>query len=33
LWSEVEAAFNGIADQAAEQAREEWASRLRGAAA
>ena len=33
LWSEVEAAFNGIADQAAEQAREEWAGRVRGAAA
>ena len=31
LWSEVEAAFNGIADQAAEQAREEWAGRVRGA--
>ena len=33
LWSEVEAAFNGIADQAAEQAREEWTSRLGGRAA
>jgi excisionase family DNA binding protein len=33
LWSEVEAAFNGIADQAAEQAREEWAGRVRGQAA
>ena len=33
LWSEVEAAFNGIADQAAAQAREEWTSRLGGRAA
>src|SRR3954470_2094200 len=33
LWSEVEAAFNGIAHQAAEQTHEEWAGRVRGHAA
>ena len=33
LWSEVEAAFNGIADQAATDARREWTDRLGGQAA
>jgi excisionase family DNA binding protein len=33
LWSEVEAAFNGIADQAAVAARQEWTDRLGGRAA
>jgi excisionase family DNA binding protein len=30
LWSEVEAAWNGLAEQAAEEARREWTGRLRG---
>src|SRR3954453_13445393 len=30
LWSEVEAAFNGIADQAATDAPREWTGRLGG---
>ncbi len=33
LWSEVEAAFNGIAEQAAADARREWTDRLGGRAA
>jgi predicted DNA-binding transcriptional regulator AlpA len=33
LWSEVEAAWNGLADEAAERARDEWAGRLGGRAA
>ena len=33
LWSEVEAAWNGLADQAAEKSREEWTGRLDGRAA
>ena len=33
LWSEVEAAFDGIAAQAVEQTRREWADRLGGRAA
>ena len=33
LWSEVEAAFNGIAEQAATDARREWTDRLGGQAA
>jgi len=33
LWSEVEAAFNGLADQAAEDARREWTDRVGGRAA
>src|SRR3954454_22990109 len=33
LWSEVEAAFNGIAERAAEDARREWTDRLGGQAA
>jgi predicted DNA-binding transcriptional regulator AlpA len=33
LWSEVEAAFNGIADQAAEDARREWVGRIERRAA
>jgi excisionase family DNA binding protein len=33
LWSEVEAAFNGIAEQAAVEARREWTDRLGGRAA
>jgi excisionase family DNA binding protein len=33
LWSEVEAAFMGLADQAADEARREWTDRLGGRAA
>jgi excisionase family DNA binding protein len=33
LWSEVEAAWGGLADQAAEDARREWTERLGGRAA
>ena len=33
LWSEVEAAFNGLADQAADDARRAWTDRLGGRAA
>src|SRR3954451_25451189 len=33
LWSEVEAAFNGIAEQAATDASREWTDRLGGQAA
>ena len=33
LWSEVEAAFNGIAERAAVDARQEWMGRLEGRAA
>jgi excisionase family DNA binding protein len=33
LWSEVEAAFNGLAEHAAQEARDEWTRRLGGAAA
>jgi excisionase family DNA binding protein len=30
LWSEIEAAWNGLADEAAREAREAWAGRLGG---
>jgi predicted DNA-binding transcriptional regulator AlpA len=33
LWSEVEAAWGGLAEQAADQARQSWADRLGGRAA
>jgi len=33
LWSEVEAAWNGLAEQAADQARQTWTDRLGGRAA
>ena len=33
LWSEIEAAWGGLADQAAEEARREWTERLGGRAA
>jgi hypothetical protein len=33
LWSEVEAAFSGLAEQRAEEARREWTARLEGRAA
>jgi excisionase family DNA binding protein len=33
LWSEVEAAFGGLAEQAADEARQEWLGRLGGHAA
>ena len=33
LWSEVEVAFGGLAEQAAAEARQEWAGRLGGHAA
>ena len=33
LWSEVEAAWGGLADQAADEARREWTERLGGRAA
>ena len=33
LWSEVEAALNGIAERAAVDARQEWMGRLEGRAA
>ena len=33
LWSEVEAAFNGLAEQAAEEARQAWVGRIGGRAA
>lgn len=33
LWSEVEVAFGGLAQQAAEEARQEWTGRLGGRAA
>ena len=33
LWSEVEAAWLGLADQAADDARREWTDRLGGRAA